>query len=35
MEVEVLVEHYVFIFKTSITKLPVWYEEQLEISGNY
>ena len=32
MEVEVLVKHDLFIFKTFITKLPVWYDERLEIS---
>ena len=32
LEVEVLVKHDLFIFKTFITKLPVWYDERLEIS---
>ena len=32
MEVEVLVKHYLFIFKTFISKFLVWYDEWLEIS---
>ena len=32
MKVEVLVKRYLFIFKTFTTKLPVWYDEKLEIS---